>query len=196
MKTQLFAAATVTAALFFSTTAHAADCATDVEDPFDLDEAGVNALYECISDKMIEGYNKAGDETAAVYRDWQVTATRPAVQGAHQERFLLTFANDIAAEQYLKFAEEGVDMPAGSVLAKESFKINKKKKKAVVGPLFLMTKVEEGGAPETNDWVYGGLLPNGKPMKFKQAFCHDCHSAWEDQDYLAYPVEEVRLTVE
>ncbi len=152
------------------------------------------ALYDCIKGKMIEGYTKAGDETAAAYRDWQVTASRPAVQGAHQERFLLTFANDIAAEQYLKFEAEGVSMPVGSVLAKESFRASAKKKKALVGPLFLMTKVEEGGAPETNDWVYGGLLPNGKPMKFKQAFCHDCHSAWEDQDFLAYPVEEVRLS--
>ena len=56
-----------------------------------------------------------------------------------------------------------------------------------------MTKMEAGSIPETNDWLYGGLQPNGKPMKFKQAFCHDCHAGWEEQDFLAYPLEEVRL---
>jgi hypothetical protein len=30
-------------------------------------------------------------------------------------------------------------------------------------------------------------------MKIKQSFCHDSHEAYEDSDYLAYPVEEVRL---
>ncbi|MEO0914413.1 MAG: cytochrome P460 family protein, partial [Pseudomonadota bacterium] len=104
-----------------------------------------------------------------------------------------TFANEIAAEQYTKFEEEGVVMPVGSILAKESIKITKKG--AVrVGPLFIMTKGETGAAPETADWVYSGVQPNGKPMKFKQAFCHDCHSAWEDQDSLAYPLEEVRIS--
>lgn len=196
MTSKFYAAAAFTAALFASSTAYAADCPIDIEDPFDVDAAGVEALYACIADTMLDGYTKEGDETAMAYRNWAPTATRPAVAGPHGNRFLQTFANDVAAEQYLKFAEEGVAMPAGSVLAKESFKIHKKKKKAVVGPLFLMTKVEAGGAPETNDWVYGGILPNGKPMKFKQAFCHDCHSAWEDQDYLAYPLEEVRLSSE
>jgi len=31
-------------------------------------------------------------------------------------------------------------------------------------------------------------------MKFKQSFCHDCHQSWEGQDFLAYPIEEVRLS--
>lgn len=83
-------------------------------------------------------------------------------------------------------------MPVGSVLAKESITISKKKKAAVVGPLFIMTKGEVGSSPETGDWIYAGLQPNGKPMKFKQSFCHDCHVSWEAQDMLAYPLEEVR----
>ncbi len=174
--------------------AMAEDCATDKTDPFDLSEAEVVSLYDCIKDKMATGYAKQGDEIALAYRGWTVTSTRPAVAGPHGERLLQTFANDIAAEQYLKFEEEGVEMPVGSILAKESAKLNKKKMQIVVGPLFLMTKMEEGSIPETDDWLYGGVLPNGKPMKFKQAFCHDCHANWEDQDSLAYPLEEVRVS--
>lgn len=177
-----------------SSSAHAADCAVDVEDPFDLDAAQINDIYDCISAKMVEGYTKGDDEVAASYRNWTVTSTRPAVAGAHGNRLLQTFANDIAAEQYLKFAEDGVVMPAGSVLAKESIKINKKKKAAVVGPLFIMTKGEAGAAPEASDWIYSAVQPNGKPMKIKQSFCHDCHAGWAEQDSLAYPLEEVRVS--
>ena len=28
---------------------------------------------------------------------------------------------------------------------------------------------EAGSAPETGDWVYAGIQPNGKPMKFNRA---------------------------
>lgn len=183
-----------TAFLALATSASAETCAVDVEDPFDLEEAQINEIYACIKDKMVEGYTKGDNEVAAAYRDWTPTATRPAVAGPHGNRLLNTFANDIAAEQYLKFAEEGVVMPAGSVLAKESIKINKKKKAAVVGPLFIMTKGEAGAAPDADDWIYSAVQPNGKPMKIKQSFCHDCHSAFEGQDALGYPLEEVRVS--
>ncbi len=191
LRNSTLAAATLA---LFATSATAEDCTTDKTDPFDLDETEIVALYDCIKDKMAEGYAKQGDEVAVAFRGWTVTSTRPAVAGPHGERLLQTFANDIAAEEYLKFAEEGVDMPVGSVLAKESAKLNKKKGKVVVGPLFIMTKMEAGSIPETADWLYGGILPNGKPMKFKQKFCHDCHAGWEEQDFLAYPLEEVRVS--
>jgi hypothetical protein len=194
MKRQLFAAAaTFAASLTMAPVAHAA-CAVDVTDPFELDAAAIDEIYSCLKDEMAEKYAKEGDEVATAYRDWTVTSTRPAVAGAHGNRLLQTFANDVAAEQYLKFAEEGVDMPAGSVLAKESISISSKKKEARTGPLFIMTKGEEGSSPDTGDWVYAGVQPNGKPMKFKQSFCHDCHVSWEAQDMLAYPLEEVRVS--
>ena len=174
-------------------TAHAADTCVIEGDHWDLDDAGVAALYDCMSARMVAGYNKGDDPVAPVYRDWTQTATRAAVAGAHGERFLLTFANDIAAPEYLKFASEGVEIPVGGVLAKESIKIGKEGK-ARIGPLFIMTKVGLDAAPDTGGWLYSGVQPNGKPLKFKQAFCHDCHAGWESQDALAYPLEEVRVS--
>lgn len=174
--------------------ATAQDCPSDAADNFDLDGEAVQALYSCIEGAMADAYAKNDDPSAKEYRNWTVSSTRPAVAGPHGERFLQTFANDLAAEQYLKFAYEDVDMPVGSVLAKESFNI--RKGKAVVGPLFLMTKVGVDNAPETDGWLYGAVQPNGKTMGFKQSFCHDCHAAWEAQDYLAYPLEEVRVAAE
>ncbi|WP_299153247.1 cytochrome P460 family protein [uncultured Tateyamaria sp.] len=174
--------------------ASAQDCtAITVEDAFDLTEAQIDGLYECLQEKMATGYAKEGDEIATNYRSWAATASRPAVAGPHGNRLLNTYANDVAAEQYLKFEEEGVEMPIGSVLAKESITVSIKKKAARPGPLFIMTKVGLDEAPDTAGWLYAGLQPNGKVMKIKQSFCHDCHAGWEAQDFLGYPVPEVRL---
>ncbi len=189
-------AATAVAALFMTApAAHAVDCpVAEGTDRWELNDEEVVALYDCIKDWMAESYAAEGDEIGSSYRDWAVTSTRPAVAGAHSERFLQTFANDIAAEQYLKFEEEGVEMPVGSMLAKESFGINAKKNILRRGPLFIMEKVGLDEAPDTMGWLYSGLQPNGKVMKVKQSFCHDCHVGWEAQDALAYPLPEVRLT--
>ena len=187
-------ATAATASALMASAAFAADCAVNIDDPFDLETAQISEIYACLKDTMAEGYAKEGDEVASSYRTWTVSSTRPAVAGPHGNRLLQTFANDIAAEQYLAFAEEGVKMPAGSVLAKESITISKKKKQAVVGPLFIMTKMEDGAIPETADWLYAGIQPNGKVMKIKQSFCHDCHANYAEQDMLAYPLEEVRVS--
>lgn len=187
-------ATAATASALMASAAFAADCAVNIDDPFDLEAAQISEIYACLKDTMAEGYAREGDEVASSYRSWTVSSTRPAVAGPHGNRLLQTFANDIAAEQYLAFAEEGVKMPAGSVLAKESITISKKKKQAVVGPLFIMTKMEDGAIPETADWLYAGIQPNGKVMKIKQSFCHDCHANYAEQDMLAYPLEEVRVS--
>lgn len=180
-----------------ATTAFAEDCAViTVEDQFDLEADEIVALYDCLADKLATGYGKENDEIGANYRSWTPTSTRAAIHGAHGNRILNTFANDIAAEQYLKYQEEGFTMPVGSILAKESITVSIKKKKARPGPLLMMTKMEAGSIPETGDWLYTGVQPNGKTMKVKQSFCHDCHEAFEDADFLAYPMEEVRLGVE
>ena len=187
MKTASIAAAVC----LFSASAAFAECASDAEDAFDLEPAAVDALYACIQGQMAEQYASQGDGVGSEYRSWAVTSTRPAVAGPHGNRFLQTFANDIAAEQYLKFDEEFDAMPVGSVLAKESFAL--RKGTARVGPLFIMTKLESGGAPDAGDWRYDALQPSGKVMKIKQSFCADCHLAYDYRDSLAYPLEDVRL---
>lgn len=192
MKATLLRGAVAALALSFSAgAAAAADCAAPEGDRWDWDDAQVTALYECISGKMADQYASQGDEIGAAFRGWTVTSTRPAVAGPHGERFLQTFANDIAASEYTKFEEERGAMPVGSVLAKESFNI--KKGNAVVGPLFIMTKVAAGEAPDAQDWVYSALFPSGKTMKVKQSFCAGCHMGFDYRDSMGYPLEEVRI---
>lgn len=184
-------AAPFAAGLAFTVPATAA-CNVEADTAAEMTEHQITAFYDCMQSVMIEGYTTGDNDVARAYRDWTVTSTRPAVAGAHGSRFLQTFANDVAADDYLTFASEGVDMPAGSVLAKESFSL--KDGAGVVGPLFIMTKLGDGDSPETGDWAYSAVTPAGAMMGVSQSSCHDCHVAWEGQDMLAYPLDEVRVS--
>ncbi|WP_156927443.1 recombinase [Leisingera methylohalidivorans] len=157
-----------------------------------LQQQAVAGIYEGIKARMAEGCAGNGDPVGADVRSWQVTSTRPARAGPQGGRFLQTFANGIAAEQYLKFADDGFTMPAGSVRAKESFKV--KNGNAVPGPRFIRTKLAGGGAPVAGGWLYAALLPNGAGMKVRQSFCAGCRMDWEAPDSLACPLEDVRLS--
>lgn len=98
-------AAALTALLFTGSTAMAQDCPVSTGEAFDLEEAEIVSIYECMKDQMAAGYAKAGDEIGSNFRSWAVTGTRMGVPGPHGERLLLTFANDTAVKEYLKFAE-------------------------------------------------------------------------------------------
>ena len=181
------------AAFIFSSSAYAA-CTSDVAKD-DLTDEQIVALYDCIKDSLREGYAKGGNEWAAAYVNWGVTATQPAAPGAHGNRFLFTTVNEIGYDEYVKFLDERGPMPVGSILAKESFNVNKKNQ-VRKGPLFFMEKVAAGTADEYGNWVYSVVQPNGKPGKISQKFCHDCHGAFSEQDAMGYPDEDYRIAAQ
>ena len=189
MKRLILAAASAVA---FAAPASAQETCAVEGDRYDLGAEGADALYACMFDRLAEGYGKEAHPVGSEYRDWSETSSRPAVAGPHGERFLVTYANGAAAEQYLKFEEGEFEMPAGSILAKESMGV--REGEARVGPLFIMTKVDD--SPDTDNWVYSGVQPNGREMKVSQSFCHDCHGAFDVSDSMGYPLEEVRLTAQ
>lgn len=195
MKLMTIAAAAAAAATLGPTGASAQECVFE-QDIYDLDEAGMAQLYDCIDDALVEAYGREGDAVGSVYRDWQVTSTGAFVPGVHGDRALITYANDIAFDDYVQYRDEGdFSMPVGSVLAKESFSIRDNGEPRV-GPLFIMTKVAEGEADEFGNWVYSAVRANGAPMGISQNFCHDCHVAYDFQDNMGYPAFEVRLGAE
>lgn len=167
-------------------------------DTYEFNQDEIDRLYDCLKDNLAKGYGKAGHEIGANFRSWNLTQNGigPAFAG-HGDRFLLTYANDIAFNDYVKYRDEGgFSMPVGSVLAKESWKVNKEGKPQR-GPLLIMTKLKAGEADEFGNWLYSGVSPgSGKEFKVSQKFCHDCHGVFEDQDALGYPAEDVRLKAE
>lgn len=194
MKRTLISMGAIGATLLgFSSVAHAATCTTATAKD-DLSDDQVVELYECIKEELRAGYTAAGNERAAAYQGWGAAFTVPGGVGNHGSRFLTTFVNETGFSEYVKFGDEGVTMPVGTVIAKESFNVDKK---GVVkkGPLFFMEKVAAGEADEFGNWLYSAVQPKGKPMKIKQAFCHNCHGNFEDQDSLGYPEEDYRISV-
>lgn len=171
----------------------------------DVDKAGgdlsgdeAEAIYECLSESLHEGY-RAGPKRwipagfVEDYRDWTKVSAFPAAPGFHGGRFLTTWVNEAGAEAYLKY-EEDPEIPAGTRIAKESFSVGDDGA-VTPGPLFLMQKVEAGASPETGDWHYMMVAPNGAPQAVNvQTACSACHQEnFGHQGGLGYPVEEARI---
>lgn len=149
--------------------------------PAALSDAEAAATYATLQADMLDRYNKSGDATAGVYTSWQSFNTVPYKSATHGQRYVNNYANSVAASVYGQF-EKVTQMPVGSVLAKDSFKVNKKGK-AVAGPLFLMEKMPAGFNADSRDWKYWAVMPNGKVMGVtggenskKVEFCAACHN--------------------
>jgi hypothetical protein len=145
---------------------------------------------------MVSNYSRSGAGAARQFVFWTNYATAPYVSGTHGGRYVNNYAN-AEAGSYGSYENAG-PMPAGAVLAKDSFSVNKKGK-VVVGPLFLMTKMASGFNGDTLDWQYQMVMPNGSvfgttngPGSAKVQFCADCHNAVAEQDALWFLPEEYR----
>ncbi len=199
LRTILRTAAAAAGFLAITSAAQAAPCDPG-KDGDDLIFEEAQVVYDCIADALHAGYMK-GDKKwipigyVADYRSWTPANTLPANPGFHGGRFLLTWVNDVGAEEYMKFAEEdAVNIPAGTVIAKESFSVTVAGK-VKHGPLFIMEKRVAGTSPATNDWYYMAVAPNGTPMAVNvMKACNECHMEnYGFQGGLGYPDPEVRV---
>jgi len=90
-------------------------------------------------------------------------------------------------------------MPAGAVLAKDSFAVQPNGRTAV-GPLFLMEKMHGSFSKASANWRYTLIMPNGQTIGTTNGkgssnvkFCAECHiSVAEEQDSMLLLPEEVR----
>ena len=106
----------------------------------------------------------------------------------------MTRVNETGFGDYTKYAEDPT-IPAGTLIAKESFSVTDDGT-VRPGPLFFMEKVAAGISPETSDWYYYAVAPNGQPMAVNViAACSDCHMGnFGHQGGMGYPVEDARLS--
>ncbi|MBX2805963.1 MAG: cytochrome P460 family protein [Hyphomicrobiales bacterium] len=183
------------AILAMSTTAHAA-CTSDTPGPeMSFDQA--QTVYECLKEELQANYAK-GDkgwipsEFVTDYPNWRQVSTKPAAPGFHGGRFLVTYVNETGADAYIQYGEAPI--PAGTIITKESFAVDDQGAVSA-GPLFIMEKTETGKSPETDDWYYMMVAPNGSPQAVNvMTACNECHQGnFGEQQNLGFPVEEVRL---
>ena len=146
---------------------------------------------------MVKGYGKSGGKVALEFPSYRLYSNQPYVSATHGERMVMNYANG-TARAYGAYEEAGV-FPVGSRLAKPSFSV-KGNGNATVGPLFVMEKMEAGFNPDSDDWRYTLIMPNGSVFgttggkgNQKVAFCIDCHqTVTPEQDSVLLLPEEYR----
>ncbi|MGF1641886.1 MAG: cytochrome P460 family protein [Rhodospirillales bacterium] len=161
-----------------------------------VDEA--RATYACLRAEMAAAYAKAGLGKVAGYQQWANVALAPYQSATHGSRYVNNYANAVGAESYARFEEVGT-MPAGSVLAKDSFVVRPDGRVAV-GPLFVMEKTAPGASAATGDWRYTMIMADGSVFgttggagSARMEFCAECHSVVaDDQDSLFFLPEPLR----
>ena len=163
----------------------------------ELSDREAASAYRKISKQLRAGYAKSGIPTAKSYFKWRRYNRVPYVSETHGGRFVNNYANK-KAKAYKKFEKAGV-MPVRSVLAKDSFRVTPQGK-VQPGPLFVMEKMNAGFSPDTGNWRFTLVMPDGKIFgttngvgSRRMAFCDDCHRAVADsQDHLFFLPEKYR----
>ncbi len=168
-----------------------------VEQPANLTGQDAMTIYARILDDLTQGYAVSGDASSKSYRGWRKYNRVPYRSATHGERYVNNYANT-AAQAYGKFEEVG-RLPEGALLAKDSFAVTSRGD-VFSGPLFLMERMEAGFSPETNDWRYSMIMPDGSIFGITKgagaervAFCHACHEAVGGSDNLFFVPEENRV---
>ena len=160
-----------------------------------MTDAESSTVYDCLKEDIRQAYLKSDHPVAKTFRSWARFSISPYPADAHGPRYLLNYANDIAAPHYKKY--EDVDkMPVGSIVAKEGFLQNHDGSNGV-GPLFIMEKREVGGLPNSGGWTYTMIMPNGAVQRDEgiQKFCNDCHlHAADDDDFMMFMPDEYRVS--
>ena len=155
-------------------------------------------MYKCLIGEMTASYAKGGLKTVSGYTGWTRVNTSAYQSATHGSRYVNNYANKAAAQRYAKFEKAG-PMPAGSVLAKDSFAVRPDGSTAA-GPLFVMEKMTAGFSPKTGNWRYTMIMPNGAVFGTTKGkgsasvkFCAECHmSMGEGQDSMTFLPEEFR----
>ncbi len=164
----------------------------------ELTNAEAVALYDCLKPVMTKSYKGGKHWAATRWAGFTRVSTQPYASATHGGRQVQNLVNKIGRNAYKKFDDITV-MPIGSTIAKPSFTVGKDGQ-AHLGPLFIMEKMTRGFNADTANWRYAAILPGGNTMGVTKAtnsaavaFCHECHVAGEDNDYMLLIPDEYRV---
>jgi len=165
-----------------------------------LTDAEAAAAYDCLYPEIKASYANTGIPATRDWRDWATQfSTGAYVSATHGGRYVNNYSNTAGAEAYGKY-EDLETMPVNSVLIKDSFSVNGDGSLSI-GPLFIMEKMGSGFNPDTGDWRYYMLTPDGNLFGITKgtnsagmAFCNDCHIGAEDTDYMMFLPDEYRVS--
>ncbi len=175
------------------TTALSNPCAAE---PPELTPEEAAKAYDCIKDDLLRAYGKSGHPVAGVFRSWAVFSTSAYPAEAHGPRYLMNYANAVAAPEYRKY-EDLDEMPLGSIVAKDGFELAYDGK-VRIGTLFIMEKKDRGSVPDSGGWNYTLVAANGsiRTDAKLQAFCNGRHMRADDDDFMMFLPDDHRMIKE
>lgn len=163
-----------------------------------LTDGEARQAYDCVREAMARSYARSGVKAAQTYSGWQRFSSAPYPSATHGNRYVNNYANAIAAPYYGRYENAGV-LPAGSILAKDSFVVNDNGR-VIFGALALMQKMPPNSATPPGNWRYTLILPDGRLFGSSDAdeaekvrFCQSCHAALKNtQDSLFFIPQQYR----
>ncbi len=169
-----------------------------VQSSAELADADALTIYDRIRDDMAAVYRQSGNNHAGVYQTWRRYNLTPYVSATHGNRYVNNYANP-KAKIYGQFENAGT-LPQGSVLAKDSFEVTAHGD-VLTGPLALMEKMQPGFNPESRNWRYTMIMPDGRVFGTTKGerserveFCAECHLAAGDaNDHLFFIPKKHRV---
>lgn len=158
------------------------------------------AVYRALAPGMVARYALSGIPAAADYTGWTRYNTAPYRSVPHGRSYHSNYAN-ATARAYGRYENAGT-LPVGSVLAKDSFSI-RRDGQVLPGSLFLLEKMQPGFNPESGDWRYTQILPDGSVLGTTKGdnaeyvgYCVPCHAAaGEGRDHLFFPRKPFRRRI-
>jgi len=167
-----------------------------IKKPARLTAPEAMSVYDNVSEQMFKGYSLSRDPTAVNYGNWRRYNSAPYTSATHGNRYVNNYAN-AKAQRYGKM-KPGEKLLAGAIIAKDSFTVTNDRA-VFAGALFLMEKLPAGKSPDTGDWRYQMIMPDGSLFGDSQgtgakevAFCHGCHTAKAERDFLFYIPKKFR----
>jgi Cytochrome P460 len=160
-----------------------------IERAAELSKEDAQVAYSSLLDLMTRAYVASADPAARRYLGWQRFNDAPYRSATHGNRYVNNYANPAAASA--GYGRPGALMPPGAVIAKDSFTATPNGRR-YPGALFLMEKLRPEESPATADWRYVMIMPDGstfgdsRTTPARMAFCHTCHAARADDDYLFF----------
>ena len=164
-----------------------------LREPARIDDARAMEIYSIARPSLGRGYAASDHPIAQSYLAWRRLNRAPYLSSTHGNHYINNYYNDAAAG-YAKH-EEGVPLPQGAIIAKDSFAVTESGS-ILLGPLFVMEKMPEGFNYVSGDWRYTQINPDGEFFgethgdgAERVEYCIGCHLAAEERDHL-YGVPE------
>lgn len=165
-----------------------------IENPATLSKDEAQQVYKSLQRRMARGYGAAQLDILTNYQNWPLFNDAPYISATHGQRFVNSYANRMAHNYGT--LQKGEKLPVGSVLAKDSITVTDEGN-THPGALFVMEKLPAGSSPDTADWRYIMVLPDGSlfgdtmgDRSQSVAYCHDCHTGVAERDYTFFVPEE------